>query len=140
MLLLKRIKAPHIGKYTPVGGKLDPHESPKSAAIRETFEETGIRVPDMKFCGTLVESAPNNYNWTCFVYLAEIEYQEPAECNEGTLEWIRFEDVLNIPTPQTDWYIYKYVLENKPFMLHADYDSALNILTMEEEIEALKLI
>ncbi len=32
-LLLKRLREP------PVGGKLDPFESPLNAAIRETFEE-----------------------------------------------------------------------------------------------------
>ena len=43
-MLLKRFKTPNKGLYTPVGGKLEPHESPLNAAIRETFEETGINV------------------------------------------------------------------------------------------------
>ena len=33
--------------YTPVGGKIDPYESPYDAAIRETFEETVIKVDKM---------------------------------------------------------------------------------------------
>ena len=99
-LLLKRLKEPNKDLYTPVGGKLDPFESPLKAAIRETFEETGIRVGGMKYCGLLTESSPTEYNWTGYVYLAEIDFVEPPECNEGTLEWIHFEDLSSVPTPK----------------------------------------
>ncbi len=134
-LLLKRLKVPNQGMYTPVGGKLEPYENPLQAAIRETFEETGIKVDTMKFCGLLTESAPTKYNWINYVYLAEIDFVEPPECNEGTLAWIPFEEVLNVPTPTSDWYIYKYILEGKPFCFNADYDADTNLLLMIEDIE-----
>lgn len=131
-LLLKRLKEPNRNLYTPVGGKLDTFESPINAAIRETWEETGIKVPSMKYCGVLVETSPVDYNWTSFVYLAEIDFVSPPACNEGTLEWIHFDDVLNMPTPKTDWYIYKYILEQEHFSFHADFDEQLNLTRMEE--------
>lgn len=58
-------------------------------------------------------------------------------CNEGTLEWISFENVLNVPTPKTDWFIYKYILDQKPFAFHAEFDENLNLLRMEEETEGV---
>ena len=61
-MLLKRNKEPFIGHYVPVGGKVEPHESPIKAAIRETFEETGFTIDSPKFCGVLVESSPTKYN------------------------------------------------------------------------------
>lgn len=131
-LLLRRLKEPNRDLYTPVGGKLDPFENPFNAAIRETWEETGIKVPAMKYCGVLVESSPADYNWTSFVYLAEIDFLPPPPCNEGTLEWIHFDNVLKMPTPKTDWFIYKYILEQKHFSLHADFDGQLNLTRMEE--------
>ena len=73
-LLLKRIKEPHVNKYSPVGGKIDPFESPIDTAVRETFEETGIRIENPKYCGVIVESSPTKYNWICFVYLSEIRF------------------------------------------------------------------
>lgn len=139
-LLLKRKKEPNKGMYTPVGGKLDPHESPLKAAIRETFEETGIRVETMKFCGLLTESSPTKYNWTNYVYLAEIDFIPPPPCNEGILEWIDFENVLNVPTPKTDWFIYQYILDGKFFAFDAEYDEHLNLLLMREELEELTVL
>ncbi|MFD2556800.1 NUDIX hydrolase [Sphingobacterium tabacisoli] len=134
-LLLKRLKEPNKDDYTPVGGKVDPFESPLAGAIRETFEETGINVDTMRFCGILTESSPTKYNWVNYVYIADIDYVVPPLCNEGTLNWIDFEDLLNVPTPKTDWYIYKYILDKKPFAFNAEYDDTLSLLSMHEEIE-----
>ncbi|MBL0356681.1 MAG: NUDIX domain-containing protein [Chitinophagaceae bacterium] len=138
-LLLKRLKEPNKDNYTPVGGKLDPFENPVDAAIRETREETGIQVPAMKYCGVLIESSPADYNWVSFVYLANIDLVSPPPCNEGTLEWIHFDEVLNIRTPKTDWFIYKYILEQQPFAINAVYDEELNLLNMSEDISATDL-
>ena len=134
-LLLKRLKEPNQGLFTPVGGKLDPFESPLQSAIRETHEETGIKVDQMKYCGMLTESSPTKYNWVGYVYLAEIDFVPPPPCNEGELHWISFEEVLNVPTPKTDWYLYQYILQNKPFAFHAAFDEQLQLLELHEEIE-----
>lgn len=100
LLLLKRLKEPNKDMYTPVGGKLDPFESPLDAAIRETREETGIEVDRFKYCGVLVETSPSAYNWTSFVYLAEIDWQPAPPCNEGDLKWIPYAQVLEYPHPK----------------------------------------
>ncbi|GAA4833136.1 8-oxo-dGTP diphosphatase [Algivirga pacifica] len=138
-LLLRRLKEPNKDKYTPVGGKLDPYESPLQAALRETYEETGIELSSMRYCGMLTETSPTKYNWISYVYVAEIEDMPPPECPEGTLEWIDFEQLLNIPTPITDWYIYKYLMEEKMFAFDAVYDEQLQLLTMREELEGKTL-
>ena len=134
LLLLRRAKPPHIGKYVPVGGKLDPFERPMDAARRETLEETGIRVDNLRYCGILTETSPGDYNWQCHIYLADIDYLPPPPCDEGTLEWIAFDDLASIPTPPTDLLIYQYIVEERVFALDALYDEALNLLEMTEEI------
>lgn len=134
-LLLKRRKEPNKDLFTPVGGKLDPFESPLQCAIRETYEETGTKVDRMKYCGILTETSPTEYNWTGYVYVADIDYIEPRVCNEGTLMWISFDALLTVPTPVTDWYIYQYILDQKPFAFNAEYDEKLNLVSMSEEIE-----
>lgn len=133
-LLLKRAKAPHQGKYVPVGGKLEPFEDPYTAALRELKEETGIEITSLKYCGHLIETSPVNYNWQCNIYLADIPMMSPPYCDEGTLHWIEFKNVLNVPTPPTDWHIYQFVMQNRFFALNAVYDADLNLLEMTEEI------
>lgn len=135
-LLLRRNKAPNRGCYVPVGGKVDPHERPIDAAIRETYEETGIRIfrSQLYYGGVLVETSPTPYNWQCYIYMADIPYLPPPACDEGTLEWIALAEIPNIPTPPTDWQIYQYLMAGQPFALDAVYDAQMKLLEMREEI------
>ncbi len=134
-LLLERLKEPNKDLFTPLGGKIDPYETPLDAAKRETWEESGIKVDSMDFCGILTETSPIKYNWTSYVYMAEIDYLEALECNEGTLKWINADDILNIPTPKTDWHIYEYALKKQKFIFDTVYDKDLLLLRMDELIE-----
>ncbi len=138
-LLLKRANEPNRGKYVPVGGKSEPHESPYQTVLRETFEETGIQLGKAKFCGILTETSPVKYNWISYIYLAEIPYQPAPFCDEGILEWITIEDLLKVPTPPTDWWIYKYILAGKSFVFSADYDADLNMLWMVDDLMGIKV-
>lgn len=134
-LLLKRSKEPNRNAYTPVGGKLKPFESPRRAAIREVHEEAGVTLQALKYCGTLTENSPTHYNWTGYVYLAHIDLIPPPKCAEGILEWISIARLPEIFTPRTDVFMYRYILENRPFAFNADYDSKLNLIALHEEVE-----
>jgi 8-oxo-dGTP diphosphatase len=139
-LLLKRAKAPNAGMYLPVGGKIEPFEDPKSCAIRETKEETGIKISNPLFCGILTESSPTKYNWISYIYKAEIEDQPAPNCDEGELEWIEEKDLAELPTPPTDMCIYQYVKNNQKFILNAIYNQDLELIEMREELTETSLI
>jgi 8-oxo-dGTP diphosphatase len=133
-LLLKRNKEPNQDKYVPVGGKIDPYESPHDAVIRETMEETGITLDKVNYCGTLVETSPVNYNWISFIYAAEIDYRDPPYCDEGTLEWIHRSQLHSLETPATDMAIYQFIDTGKRFALDATFDAELRMLSMIDHI------
>ncbi|MBK9735492.1 MAG: NUDIX domain-containing protein [Saprospiraceae bacterium] len=139
-LLLQRANEPNKGKFVPVGGKIDPFESPYNAVIRETMEETGILLPTAKFCGMLTETSPGSYNWVSFIYVADIAFIPAPSCDEGELFWVNEGDLKDLYTPDTDWFIYQYVRDGKPFAFSANYDAHMNLLAMEDEIEGIKLI
>lgn len=139
-LLLKRIHPPFVGYYLPVGGKLDPHEDPRSAALRETFEETGMQVEKLQYGGILIETSPVDYNWQSSIYVADIDFCDPPVSDEGTLEWIAFENIPNIPTPPTDFIIYQYLMRRQAFAFNAIYDENMQLLQMTEEIEGKEAI
>lgn len=139
-LLLKRIKAPYIGHYVPVGGKLEPYEDPCRAALRELREETGLVLTDLQYGGQLTETSPVDYNWWSTIYLANIDKIDPPHCDEGILEWIHFDQLTTIPTPPTDLQIYKYVVEGKPFALNAIFDKDLHLIRMTEEMTGVRWV
>lgn len=140
-LLLKRNKPPNIGRYVPVGGKIDPHERPFATALREAYEEAGVQLKaeQVRYAGVLAESSPTGYNWICFIYQAEVELFSPPPCDEGTLEWVDLDHIPGLPTPPTDWQIYQYVLHGQPFALDAQYDEHLQLLDMREEISGQRV-
>jgi 8-oxo-dGTP diphosphatase len=57
MLILHRVKRDGNVWGLP-SGSIDPGEDPKTAALRELFEETGIRVQDAQYLGAWEEVMP----------------------------------------------------------------------------------
>ncbi|KAI5950308.1 hypothetical protein CANMA_005363, partial [Candida margitis] len=68
VLMLNRNKAPWMGKWNGVGGKINPNETPLDCIIREAQEETGLMLSQFQPRGILTweiytkESAPDNSN------------------------------------------------------------------------------
>lgn len=138
-LLLERNKEPNQGKMVPVGGKIDPYETPLQAVIRETKEETGITIEDPIFCGILTETSPSKYNWISYIYKANINYIPAPFCDEGTLHWIDIHDLHTLDTPPTDMSIYEYVASGQKFILDAIFDKDMNMVSMYEELQGLQI-
>lgn len=134
-LLLKRYKEPHKDKYVPVGGKIDAHESPKHAVIREVLEEAGIEITEPKLFGTLSETSPVDYNWISYIYTQEVEMFPNPMCDEGVLEWIHKSALPNIPMPPTDITIFYYIRKGQIFALEAEFDKDLNMISLVDGFE-----
>lgn len=135
-LLLKRNKQPNLGKYVPVGGKIDPHESPADAIVREVYEEAGIEIKMPKLFGTLSETSPTSYNWISYVYTYEVDMFPNPSCDEGTLEWIHTSQLSSIPTPPTDLMIFDYIKKGRIFALEAIFDENLNMLSIKDGFDS----
>ena len=119
LLLLKRNKKPndvHEGKYIGVGGKIEAGESPEECAIREIFEETGLKVHKMALKGiiTFPEFTPD-HDWYTYVFRVTDFSGELIDSPEGTLEWVPYNQVLTKPTWQGDLIFMSWLLENRPF-------------------------
>jgi len=134
LLLRRRGREPNRGLYAPVGGHVDPFEPPRAAAIREVEEETGLLLAEVRFRGVLVETSPSKYNWVSFVYSAEVQRFPPPDCSEGVLEWVAISRLGDIPTPPTDAFIYRFVLEERPFVMDARFDDPLEMTSLVDEI------
>lgn len=136
ILILRRTKEPHFGKCIPIGGKLKPCETPNQAVVRECEEETGLKLKDCKMRGMMIETSPIDFNWTNFIYYAEVKDKNLKECKEGELIWIEKEELNEINMPDSDKFLYKYVFESDAFfVLDVVYDENIKIQSLTELIE-----
>ena len=118
LLMLHRNKKPndvHEGKWIGVGGKLERGETPQECAAREILEETGLKAkPVLKGVITFPEFTPD-LDWYTYVFKVTEFEGELIDCNEGTLEWVPYDEVLSKPTWEGDHTFVEWLLEDKPF-------------------------
>ena len=86
-----------MGKINCVGGKVEAGELPRDGAIRETFEEIGIRVKQCDYMGQIVfrdlyfKGVPETN--IMHIYLSEDFDGEPIETDEIKPEWFPINDL-----------------------------------------------
>ncbi|WP_345243619.1 8-oxo-dGTP diphosphatase [Pontibacillus salipaludis] len=99
ILMLNREKAPIMGVWNGVGGKVEENESPDQGALREVLEETGIKVEAFYSKGTVTWEMNNGELDGIYVYLYEVDehftYDTPLKTREGILEWKSIDWILN---------------------------------------------
>ncbi len=93
-LMLHRTKKKqdiNAGKWIGVGGKLEQDESPDDCIIREVWEETGLRLRNLRMRGVITFILPENE--ISFLYTAEAEGELHRDCSEGELQWMPISDI-----------------------------------------------
>jgi 8-oxo-dGTP diphosphatase len=85
------------GKVVGIGGKLDPGETPRDAAVREVAEEVGVRIAasDLLKAGVIDYHFPTKPAWSqrSTVFVARRWSGEPVETAEITPHWYAVADV-----------------------------------------------
>ena len=91
-LMIHRIKKQndmHQGKWNGLGGKLEPGETPEECAVREIYEESGLKVRNPLLKGLLTfPGFANEEDWYAYVFIAREFEGELTESAEGYLAWI----------------------------------------------------
>jgi 8-oxo-dGTP diphosphatase len=112
LLVIEKLRGMGRGKLTFPGGKIQDHESVKEGALRELFEETGLRVDgeivERGFVEFIFEKGnEDSVNWSNFCHLFEVTVSteirlkmaaqslDNTECRPfwatfDTLDWDRF--------------------------------------------------
>lgn len=107
-LMVHRIKKPndiHKGKWNGLGGKMDPGETPEECAIREIFEESGLRVRNPQLKGLLTFPAfANEEDWYAFVFVVTDFEGQLIDSPEGVLAWVDDSELLNMDLWEGDRY------------------------------------
>ena len=117
-LMLHRTKKPndvHEGKWTGLGGKLEPGETPEACVIREVREECGLEIREPAFRGVLTFPAfAHGEDWYVFVFVAREFTGTLIPSTEGDLGWVPDERLLSINLWEGDRH-FLAVLESSRF-------------------------
>jgi 8-oxo-dGTP diphosphatase len=137
LLLLNRYKAPNMGLWNGVGGKLDADESPLQGIAREIYEETGLSVSDSSITfGGNVRWVSDSFDSGMYLFYCELPPQlqldTPVSVDEGVLMWHSIAWVLD---ENNDGVVdnIKYFL---PFLLAGQYNME-HLFTYNEQDQLL---
>lgn len=118
-LMLHRVSKkndPNRDKWIGVGGKFEEGESPEDCLLREVKEETGLTLTDFSFRGIITFVSDEWESEYMHLFTASGYEGELVEhCDEGILEWVPVERVLELPTWEGDRVFLKRLMENDAF-------------------------
>ena len=117
-LMLHRVKKENDlnhDKWIGIGGKFLENESPDECLVREAYEETGLTLTEFKLRAVITFVSDIYECEQMFLYTATDFVGEIIECDEGILEWVSKDKVLELPTWEGDRYFLERILEDSDF-------------------------
>jgi 8-oxo-dGTP diphosphatase len=94
---IKKAQDMHQGKWNGLGGKLNPGESPEACAVREIYEESGLKAANPLLKGFLTFPAFDEIeDWYCFVFVVREFSGDLIDSPEGTLRWVPDADLFDL--------------------------------------------
>ena len=100
ILLCKRLRAPEALHFSIPGGKVDHLELSQDAAIRETLEETGLKIASVSFlCLSEKIIEADRQHWISSIFIANDYEGEPELAEPDKLSDIGWYDLDALPSP-----------------------------------------
>ena len=116
-LMLHRVKKKNDvnrDKWIGIGGKFEHGESPEECNLREFKEETGLTLPDPSYRGIVTFVSQD---WCEYMHLfTAARYEgDMRECDEGTLEWVDWDHIAELPIWEGDKVFLRLLRERESF-------------------------
>lgn len=111
----------HFGKFTGLGGKMQPDEDIFTCIRREIKEEAGIDCRETVLRGTVSwpDFGPQGENWFGFVFRIDSFQGSPfSRNNEGILIWQDIDRLAELEMWPGDHYFLPYVFDSHPGIFH----------------------
>jgi len=116
-LMLHRVKKKNDvnhDKWIGIGGKFEHGESPEECMLREFREETSLTPTQWAYRGIVTFLSAD---WCEYMHLftATAYKGEMRECDEGTLEWVPWESIAQLPIWEGDKVFLRLLQERETF-------------------------
>ena len=128
-LLLHRVKKSldeNKDKWIGIGGKFEEGESPEDCLLREVREETGLRLTRWRYRAVVTFVSDEWGTEYMHLFTADAwEGELRTDCEEGVLEWIERDRLLQLPIWEGDKIFLRLLDEDAPFFsLKLRYEGA----------------
>ena len=117
-LMLHRVKKQYDAnhdKWIGVGGKFEEGESPEDCVTREVWEETGLTLTDYAYRGVVTFVSDRWEGEYMHLFTATGFTGQVKECDEGQLEWISKEKLMQLPMWAGDRLFLERIAQPGPF-------------------------
>ena len=99
-LMLHRVKKEqdlNRDKWIGIGGKFEEGESPENCLLREAREETGLTLSAWRYCGIVTFVSDEWGTEYMHLFHSDAFHGALRDCDEGALEWLPKEQVMELP-------------------------------------------
>lgn len=117
-LMLHRIKKENDvnrDKWVGVGGGFEDGESPEECVIRETFEETGLKLTEFDYRGIVTFVSDKWETEYMHLFIGKAFEGNITDCNEGVLEWVEIPKVRQLALWEGDKIFLDLLEQDVPF-------------------------
>ncbi len=123
----KSVDDAHFGRWVAPGGKLKQNESPADCAVREIYEETGLKISSLKIAGILtfpnIGNSPFGDLWYIWVFKSSEFSGELIDSPEGELKWIKISELDKLNLWDGDRVFTPLVFQKKIFSAELIYEN-----------------
>ena len=135
LLLIRKKRGLGAGKINAPGGRLEPGETAREAAIRETGEEVGVVPRHLEKRGELHFQFLDGYSLRCTVFLAQGCAGEPVETDEADPFWCAIQSLPYHEMWADDIHWLPLVIEGKNVRGYFEFDNEIMLSHRIEIVE-----
>jgi 8-oxo-dGTP diphosphatase len=106
----KADSAAHPGMYLPITAVVAPGEGLEACAIREAYEQLGVRVKGLEFRGVqYVRSTTGHDDYINFIFTSDDFEGEPKDGKDTRLTWVPPRSLYKVPMYEGDRIYHTYL-------------------------------
>ncbi|MDD3253219.1 MAG: NUDIX domain-containing protein [Lachnospiraceae bacterium] len=117
LMLHRTVKKHDVNKdkWIGVGGHFEQDESPEECLLREVWEETGYTLTSWRYRAIVTFISGGGVTEYMSLFTADAFTGTPIACDEGELEWVEKEQVLNLNIWEGDKIFFRLLEEQEDF-------------------------